>query len=171
MKAVFHAIAAAVMLCMTTAACTSVDDTRIPLLPVKVEFKTEGEWNVYGVSGALDWCLFIRDGHVYRRSTGATPAFPFLAGTYTGFGGVLLVADFYGNPVAYDLSCPVECAPTVRVAVDANTHRAVCPKCGSSYDIYENYGHPASGPAAEHGYGLRRYVVMQSAGSYRTVTR
>ena len=31
--------------------------------------------------------------------------------TYTGFGGILLVTDMSGSPLAYDLACPVECTP------------------------------------------------------------
>lgn len=90
----------------------------------------------------------------------------------TGYGGVLLVADINGMPRAYDLSCPVENNPEIRVKVDMETTDAVCPKCGSHYDVFVNYGSPTSGPAAKNGYGLTRYMVGSGPnGEYRVISR
>ena len=129
-----------------------------------ITFPTVAQWNVYGVSGALDWRRFVRS----ERIPGD---FPYTAMTYTGYGGVLLVCDVLGNPLAYDLSCPVECSQNVRVEISTSDNVAVCPKCGSKYNVFSLYGHPVSGPAADRGYGLTRYkVVPGREGTYLQIT-
>ncbi len=148
-----------------TPSCNSIDDDAIPSVPVQIVFNDVGVWDRYGVAGALDCRYFIKET---RQPSG----FFYTATTYTGWGGVLLVGDIYGEPRAYDLSCPVEHAPDVRIAVDNDTHQAVCPKCGSVYDVFENYGYPLSGPAAKRGLGLKLYHVYPGNGStYRVITR
>lgn len=164
----FRKIGIALLVCSMSgiAACDSIDDTRLPYAPVNITFANAGMWNTYGIGGALDTRAFI------LTPTSREPAnFPYTASSATGFGGVLLVGDYYGNPVAYDMACPVECRSDVRVYVDTESQTAECPKCHSTYAIYENFGHPLSGPAAENGYGLQRYKVMQGAGNYYAITR
>lgn len=133
-------------------ACHTVDDERIPYAPVRIPFSTQAEWEYYGVTGALDWQRFIRE-------QGIPANYPYTELTYTGFGGVLLCGDIHGNPVAYDLSCPVERSRDVRVEVDNEQANAYCPKCGSVYAVFNNNGAPLSGPATQKGYGLTRYSV------------
>lgn len=146
-------------------ACDSVDDRRIPSMPVRIDFPTVGDWQQYGVAGALDYRSFIKSERIPR-------GFPYTDMSVTGFGGVLIVCSFDNVPLAYDLSCPVEVSPTVRVAVDTDNNVARCNKCGSTYDVYRT-GAPLSGPASEHGYALTRYNVHrgQEALQYMTVTR
>lgn len=145
-------------------ACHRVDNTRIPPAPVRIEFFNVGMWNAYGVGGALLHRIFIKE-------SGLPVGFPYTALTYTGFGGVLLAGDVNGTPVAYDLSCPVECKSDVRIAVIDDSY-AECPRCHSTYDIFTNYGHPLSGEAARKGYGLTVYrVVPGSQGEYMLVLR
>ncbi|MBD5234265.1 MAG: hypothetical protein HDS65_08835 [Bacteroidales bacterium] len=141
------------------ASCHSLDDDRVPVQPVNIVFPTVAEWNVYsGVSGALTWNRFIRQERIPSK-------FPYTANTYTGFGGVLLVCDVLGNPQAFDLACPVECRQNVRVAVKVDDeHLAVCPECGSKYNVFSLMGHPVSGEAARKGYALRRYRVGPGLG-------
>lgn len=156
------------------AGCSSIDDTRIPAAPVNVPFNTVGDWNVYGIGGALDWCKFIKNEGsrgTYVRWDGKHLDYPFVISTYTGFGGVLLVGDLYGNPVAYDLACPYECKADIRVEVDKNLNQAVCPHCHSTYSIYDNYGYPTGGPAAERHLGLTRYAVVQGSNPYMAIRR
>lgn len=138
-------------------ACHSVNDERIPLYPVRISFATVGEWNAYGVGGALDYRIFIKDK---REPAG----FPYTDMSRTGFGGVLLVSDYNNELHAYDLACPVEMKATVRIEVDTQEHVGRCPVCHSTYDIYR-FGNPLSGPAASDGYGLRRYNVSMGGGS------
>lgn len=156
----FMALLATVFL----SSCHSVDDTRLPTAPVNVVFNDPGVWSVYGIGGALQHKRFIKDEQI--------PAgFPYAAASYTGFGGLLLVGDFTGQPVVYDLACPVECRRDVRVAVDDDLHIAACPVCHSTYAIYESYGHPLSGIAADRGYGLTHYRIMPTATGGYQITR
>jgi hypothetical protein len=158
-----HTIIAVAVAC-TLCACHTIDDDRIPAMPVSISFADVGMWNTYGVGGALDTRRFIKSERIPTN-------YPYAAASYTGFGGVLLVCDFNGNALAYDLACPVECKATTRVQVDTEANVAVCPSCHSTFAIFENYGYPLSGKAAEHGYGLRRYYVVQGSSDYRVITR
>ena len=150
--------------------CNQVDDDRIPSLPVYINLSGAGMWNSYGVSGVGISRRFINwQGEV-------SPAgFPYTSSTYVGFGGILLIGGvdpFTGEPnvpLAYDLSCPVERSQTVRVDVDAGNLEAVCPVCGSRYDVLTAGGAPVGGPAltGKYKYGLRRYVCQrEQTGGY-----
>ncbi|MDE5567653.1 MAG: hypothetical protein K2J12_04335 [Muribaculaceae bacterium] len=143
--------------------CERLDDQRIPPAPVNIAFPTVGDWNVLGVGGALDYRRFIKEELI--------PAdYHYSAISATGFGGVLLVCDVNGNPVAYDLSCPVECKRDVRIFVNTDELVGECPKCHSTYDIFTLGGHPLSGQAAKDGFGLRRYNVGPGRGDYMLVS-
>lgn len=150
--------------------CNQIDDERIPSLPVYINLSGAGMWNSYGVAGVGISRRFINSQELQSPS-----GFPYTANSYVGFGGVLLIGgvDPFTNepnvPLAYDLACPVEKSPTVRVAVDDSTLEAVCPKCGSRYDVVMAGGSPVGGPAltGEYKYGLRRYVCDPSqSGGY-----
>ena len=150
------------------ASCKRIDDNRIPPVNVNIVFNTPGMWAAYGVGGALDHRSFI------RTTTMKVPAdFPYTVSTYTGYGGVLLVGNMYGFPEAYDLSCPFEAKPDIRIEVNDDTHDAACKICGSVYDVFFGQGRPVSGPAAERGYGLTRYRILDGneALNYRIITR
>lgn len=161
------ALPAAALALALTACGDRVDDDRIPYAPVRIPFQTIGVWELYGVAGATAHQSFV-------KSEGRPAGFPYTALMETGFGGVLLVSDILGDPQAYDLACPVEQRYNVRVEVDTKENVARCPVCGSTYDIYSNYGNPLSGPAinGDHRpYGLKRYHVSASSTDYRIVTR
>lgn len=146
------------ILAAIASSCDSVDDDRIPPAPVRIDFAGQGEWDVYGVGGALQWREFIKS---QRLPLG----FPYSDASQTGYAGVVLVGDFVGEPQAYDLSCPVEMKRDVRVSVDPDQAVARCLVCGSTYDIFRQ-GAPLSGKAAEKGYAMRKYRVgMKSDGS------
>lgn len=150
---------------MAFSACHSIDDDRIPPMNVYLNFNTVGDWTLYGVPGAGSYRQFIKAERIPAQ-------YPYSAISATGFGGVLLVGDVHGQPVAYDLACPVECRADVRIKVNADALNAECPSCHSTYDIVTNYGYPLSGKAAEKGYGLQRYHVAPGRnGEYMIVTR
>lgn len=145
--------------------CDRLDDDRVPLHPVNITFTTVADWDICGVSGALTWREFI-------KSERKPAKYAYTAMTYTGFGGVLLVGDMLGNPRAYDLSCPVERKADVRVAIDPDDeYLAVCPVCGSRYNVFSLMGHPVSGQAAEKGYALRPYRVEAGRGTDYMIIR
>lgn len=155
---------AAIAAISLTPACNTVDDDRIPNLPVNISLGDPGLWNSFGVWGFGQSRRFV--------TTLKEPAgFHYPINASTGFGGVLLVLgmDPFSNdtqiPLAYDLSCPVECRPDIRVYVDTETFEAICPDCGSRYDVTMAGGSPTDGPAltGSRKYGLRRYQVYPTA--------
>lgn len=98
--------------------CHSVDDDRIPPLPVYLAFTTVGMWDTYGVAGATSHRRFILTERLRVPEN-----FPFTALSQTGYGGILLVSDILGDPQAYDLACPVEVRQDVRIRVDSEKCR------------------------------------------------
>ena len=138
---------------LATTSCEHINDDRIPLVAVNIEFSNIGMWNTYGVAAAPDYRYFIKSE---LRPAG----FPYTGLTYTGFGGVLLVSNIMNIPLAYDLACPVEANYNIRLYIDKEKLQAVCPQCGSRYDVYDTPGYPISGPAAEKKYGLQQYHVF-----------
>lgn len=156
-----------VAVAVSLTACEHIDDDRIPPVGVYLSFFTQSDWDIYGVTGAADHKRFILTG---RERVPAD--YPYSALSQTGFGGILLITNFLGEPQAFDLACPVEVQYNVRVAINAETTFARCPECHSEYDVFSNYGTPVSGPAVNYGYGLRRYSVSRGInGEYMTVTR
>lgn len=154
-----------VIVALIMAGCQSVDDERIPYSDVRLTFDTQGKWDIYGVGGAAESKRFIKSSRI--------PAgFPYTDIDRTGYGGLLLVRDALNEVVAYDLACPYEIRPNVRVSVPAGATYAECEGCGSTFEIFTNHGYPRSGPAAERGYALKRYsVVYGGALDYLVVTR
>lgn len=160
---VWKAAAGIAAVCLTgvLTACEHVSDERVPNMAVSINLADPGLWNTYGVAGTGHWRYFIK---ALRQPSG----FAYTERSATGFGGVLLIGGmdpFQGVsdvPLAYDLSCPVECSPSVRVAIDPSTLEAVCPDCGSHYDVLMSGGAPVSGPAltGNHKYALRRYTCL-----------
>lgn len=156
------ALAAAAAL-LLLGGCETVNDTRIPAMPVYIDLSNQGMWNSYGVSGFGSFRYFV-----CQTGSAIEPAgFPYKDGAATGYGGVLLIEGMdpfelqTSMPLGYDLSCPVEKSPTIRVAIDPKTFEAVCPVCESHYDVTMGAGAPTAGPAltGERQYGLRRYAV------------
>lgn len=146
--------------------CQTVDDDRIPNMPVNISIADVGMWNIYGVSGYGSNRNFILTGNGTRIPAG----FPYTTTSATGFGGVLLIEGLdpfsavSSMPLAYDLACPVERKYDVRVQVDPETYYAVCPVCESTYDVTLGAGAPVSGIAGtgNYKYGLKRYSCIAS---------
>lgn len=155
------------------ASCQSVDDDRIPSYAVNVNISDAGSWNTYGVAGFGSSRRFI-----FAQGVREPARFPYTAQSATGYGGVLLISgmDPYtattDTPLAYDLACPVELKPSMRVEIEGDTYEAVCPGCNSHYDVTMGGGAPVSGPAAtgEYKYGLRRYRCIPSGNGGYIIT-
>lgn len=99
---------------MAVSCSDAVNNTRLPNYPVYLNLSGAGMWNTYGIGGVGMHREFIKDRQL--------PAgFPYLASSYTGYGGILLVgvdaaANFADEtwpylPMAFDMSCPVEAKP------------------------------------------------------------
>lgn len=153
-----------------SAGCHQLDDERIPAMAVNIDLSNQGIWNTWGVHGYGDSRKFIYTDKIREPSQ-----FPFSYNSATGYGGVLLIVGqgYSGDvePLAYDLSCPVERQPDVRVAIDGNTLEAVCPDCGSHYNVVEAGGAPVSGPAESMHYALTPYSCYPTNQGGYIVTR
>lgn len=88
------------------------------------------------------------------------------ANEMTGFGGVLvfhgLSSSGTGAFFAFDAACPHEASTTVRVEVDEAAVYAVCPKCGSKFEILNGLGNPVEGPCAQEKQALKQYQVSMN---------
>lgn len=143
--------------------CIEINDEKIPSYPVNINLSTAGYWQTYGVTAPG----MYREFNIAERK----PAnYPYVASSRTGFGGVLLVCDiFSGEPMAYDMSCPVERRGDVRIHIDESSFDAVCSKCGSRYDVMGGWGSPLSGKAVAQKVGLTRYSVIKIGAGYNIV--
>lgn len=158
----YAATAVAAIICLTIAnGChDTVDSERIPFAPVRLELAPQGTWDIYGVHGFGQGRYFVRTGN----SADQQPKnFPYTDLSYTGFGGLLLVADLDNLPLVYDLACPVERKQSVRVVYNPDTQLATCPECKSQYNVCEHSGSPLSGPAHQRKWGLKRYTARPSS--------
>lgn len=83
-------------------------------------------------------------------------------GESVGFGGVLVVHNMFDEYKAFDLACPYEARRDVLVEVDNEVLYAVCPVCGTKYDIGTGYG----APNGKSRHSLRTYdVIVKQDGS------
>lgn len=136
--------------------CHELDDERIPAMAVNINMDNAGVWAVFGVKGFGDSKRFI------LTSKERVPSdFPYTSTSATGYGGVLLIwgqNPFSGEvgPMAFDLSCPVERMPEIRVHIGEN-FEAICDHCGSHYNVVEQYGRPIEGPAKRDNYAMTPY--------------
>jgi len=86
-----------------------------------------------------------------------------------GYGGILVINGIGSNQVdlyAYDLACPVEVQPNIRVIPDSTGVTAHCPKCGTVFNIADGTGAPKSGGTK---YFLKSYRVFGSGQQYSVV--
>jgi len=157
------------LLLLTTTACTKIDNTTLPSYTVYIPLDSYALWNTYGVSGLGDYRIFNRTKQLPSN-------FPYTALMYTGYGGVLLMMGLDAStssyePVAYDCACPVERSVNTTVSVNASNFEAVCPQCGSRFDVFQGSGGPLSGTALTRKVGLTIYKVRASNGGYIITNR
>ena len=76
-----------------------------------------------------------------------TPGMTVPASFRFGYGGVLIFRDLENKIKSCDLACPVEASRTVRVEVKMPF--AVCPVCGSEFELSWGFAAPVAGPAKE----------------------
>ena len=95
-----------------------------------------------------------------------TPGVSVPANFKYGYGGVLIYRDLENRIRSCDLSCPVEASRTIRVEV--NMPFAVCPVCGSKFDLSYGFASPVSGSAKEplhiytHAYERATSIVVSN---------
>lgn len=152
-----------IVVAMGVTSCTEISDNQLPISQVKINLSTAGYWQTYGVTSPGAYRMFVKSERIPAN-------YPYNANVYTGFGGVLLVSDIYsGEPVAYDLSCPVERRANIRVTIENESYDAVCASCGSHYNVMGGWGAPISGKALIEKVGLTRYNVVKTGSGYNVV--
>ena len=140
-------------------------------MAVNIDLSNPGIWSTFGVHGFGDYEYFI-----FSSSERKPPNFPYSYNSATGYGGVLLIGGqnvYTGDvaPLAYDLSCPVERMPDIRVKVDDETDEAVCPVCESHYNVVAANGAPVSGPAVSMKYAMTPYNCYPTVNGGYIITR
>lgn len=125
--------------------CSKTEHSYFPSYPVYLELDlTFEDKDLNGVMAYKEYILGKTSG------LGATER--------TGLGGILVYHSVNGYH-AYDLACPNETQASVRVEMDDDAIYAVCPKCGSKYNVYEASGNRVEGPATR---GLKQYQTALS---------
>jgi nitrite reductase/ring-hydroxylating ferredoxin subunit len=101
----------------------------------------------------------------YRTYSYSKPGVDFnpQQGERIGLGGLLVVHTPIGEYCAFDLACPNENTPgrNTTVEVDENMINAICPKCGTKYQILNGTGIALEGKK----HGLRSYRVTITGNS------
>ena len=159
---------AILLLVAMLASCERINNKEVPSFMVRLDLGTYAEWNTYGVAGVGDYRYFNRDKRLPAN-------YPYNVNTYTGYGGVLLImgmdpATGSYAPIAFDAACPVENRMDVVVGINSENFEAVCPQCGSRYDVLMGSGGPLSGPAINHHYGLRMLKVRTTGNGGYIIT-
>lgn len=134
---------AGVALTALLGACRQAEEPAVPIAPVHLQVNLN----------AAEYHPLASPAGMVAVSTPATSA------DRLGYGGLLIVrslteAEFY----AYDLSCPYEAQPSVRLA--PHDLEVKCSTCGSRFDVLYGSGSPISRPATTP---LRRYRTSYNA--------
>jgi nitrite reductase/ring-hydroxylating ferredoxin subunit len=142
MKSLFRYLLLIPVLALCVASCNDNIQSSIPDYPVGLELNLTSTYPTF------------RNSH--------NKSLTFLKGiTVTdriGYGGILVYTSFDGDYYAFDMACPYEAKPTVRVYPN-NLGQVICEKCGSVFDIGYGIGNPSTGPAKE---ALKRYRATLS---------
>lgn len=131
--------------------------SRIPDMPVQVQIPVGSDLNTI----------------LSAKSITSPEGYP--ADTKLGYGGVLVVNGFATDSenstfYAFDLACPHEANPQIRIRVDKAKLDAYCPQCQSRFEVFHGSGVPTAGVARDSKTGLKRYRT-QTQGNYVRVTR
>lgn len=124
-------------------ACNDPNINRIPKVPVFLRLNLTTNYPTFR-DNINDTVVVIRPrlGYEYEDAI--------------GFGGVLVLVGIgeYGTAYyAYDLSCPFEAKPNIRVFPDAEGN-ATCKVCGSKFYLTDGWGRVTKGPSK---WSLKRY--------------
>ena len=130
------------LLAMVFAGCKNQTTTSIPSTRVELEFNILREAPLLNAMGGV--ATFIK---------------PRYSNEYVGYGGVVVFHNFDDSFAAYDLACPNEVDPQVRLNVDSIVGEAICPKCGAVFDIGYARGYPVQGDCK---YIMRPYRISVS---------
>lgn len=135
------------LLVLLALSCTKTIETTIPYCPVYLELDLTFQDRA------------LKEMQAYKIYTQSNID---QDGERTGFGGVLVYHGLNNNGgageayYAFDAACPYEAQVNIKVEVDENRIYAICPKCGSKYEILNGIGNPIEGPSKNY---LQQYPV------------
>lgn len=122
--------------------CENGEQRRIPDAPVYLELDLTGRYSTFRNP---------YDTVVYDYNT------PKTVKDYIGFGGILVNVGYDGNYYAYDLACPYDVDPGIRVYPDRSGMKAICKSCGSEFEIWNGTGMVSKKPSK---WNLKRYQAV-----------
>lgn len=122
--------------------CERDEQRRIPDAPVYLELDLTGRYSTFRNP---------YDTVVYDHNT------PKTVKDYIGFGGILVNVGYDGKYYAYDLACPYEVDPSIRVYPDENGMKVICRSCGSEFEIWNGTGMVSKTPSK---WNLKRYQAI-----------
>ncbi len=140
----------------------------VPDAPVSLNINIMQDAPILNVPGGY---LSIRDTIVAGQRLqlvsqgGSETVGQFKYGEYIGFGGIVVFHTFDDHFAAFDLCCPNELKRTTVVEPNM-AGSAVCPVCGTTYDIGFGTGFVSSGPSK---FPLKQYTVLVSGYNLRVV--
>ena len=133
------------LLCLIS--CENEDQRRIPEASVYMELNLAASYPTFRNS--------VNDTLVFTRPRNGHPT------DRVGYGGILVYTFVNGtdlNYCAFDLCCPNEVNPNIRVNPN-DRGEAVCKSCGTVYQLLTGTGMVISGPSK---WNLKRYTVQLS---------
>lgn len=139
------------LLVFTGLSCADTIETRIPYRPVNLELDLTYQDKALNA---------IQAYKLYTQQNVDQ------ANERTGFGGVLVYHGLSGSGTgafyAFDAACPHEASQSVLVEVDEAAIYAICPTCGSKFELLNGLGNPVEGPCAEEKQALQQYPVSMN---------
>lgn len=109
----------------------------------------------------LEWRLKASQAHkIFNKSNTV-----YQYDAQTGMGGILLyngIDNMTGGKdryYAFDAACPYEAKSNVTVEVEEGSIYALCPQCGTKYEILTGLGNPVEGPGTKV---LQQYPVTHA---------
>lgn len=129
--------------------CSKSIEQSLPLYPVNLTINLDYEWRL---KASQAYKIFNKSNTQYQYNA------------QTGMGGILIYNGFDNNGgahryYAFDAACPYESQSNVIVEVDSDGLHAICPKCGSKYELLYGLGNPIEGPSTKY---LQHYPVTQT---------
>jgi len=125
-------------------ACCNPNRTPIPEMPVRLEFNLASAPELYSYLGFKEFVV------------------PQYVSQYLGYGGVVVFHTMDDRFCAFDMSCPYEAKPDVRVHCD-NSGIARCDSCGSAFYLGDGNAFVVEGKAK---YPLKSYAVYYNSALY-----
>lgn len=135
------------LLLLATGACSKYEESNIPYAPVflNIDLRYEDK-DLVGL---------------YKHKSITAPR---TAAERAGYSGVLVICGINTTTggttyYAFDLCCPHEAKKNIMIEAN-DAGKAVCPECGTEYEIGYGTGAPTEGVSR---YPLRKYAVSQKS--------